>query len=235
MMKLSKIIVVILIVLISCSSISTFATEYTDKDTIKLVQQALNDLNYNCGNPDGIAGKKTTSAIQEYQSKHGLSVTGIVDDELLESLDLIHSNSSAKEETTFTDRIIDTPYRDYTTNPNSKIKNGNSGIYAYKNEGLYMDNYFIIDFDEGYVYWFSDRDGSTSCDRVQIQSGTLNDVVIITYHDGDDTWSYGLHFAWARQPTHLVMQDNDGFETDYYTTDLKKAWDILIGRRILDY
>ena len=59
---------------------------YTDKATVKAVQQALNDAGYNCGKPDGAAGKKTKAAITQYQTDKGLEVTGTVTDELLRSL-----------------------------------------------------------------------------------------------------------------------------------------------------
>ena len=64
---------------------------------------------------------------------------------------------------------------------------------------------------------------STTCERVKIESGTLNDVVIITYHDGGTTWSEGLHFRWKRQPDHLIREDNDHFEWDFYPTNLEDA------------
>ena len=123
----------------------------------------------------------------------------------------------------------------HSSNDSSIAKQGNSGIYAYYSDGYNYDNYFIIDFDEGYVYYFQEGVGSTFCDRIKIDSGTLNDVVIITYHDGTDEWSDGFHFKWVNQPDHLVMQDNDGFEYDYYTTDLKEALKLRDGKTITDY
>ena len=42
---------------------------YTDKETVKAVQQALNEAGYNCGTPDGIAGKKTFAAIIQYRTE----------------------------------------------------------------------------------------------------------------------------------------------------------------------
>lgn len=95
--------------------------------------------------------------------------------------------------------------------------------------------YWIIDFDEGYVYWFTDGNGDTTCDRLSIDSGTLNDVVVITYHDGDSSWSYGLHFKWQNQPDHLIVQDNDGFTYDYYSTNLSSALTLKAAKTIYDY
>lgn len=124
----------------------------------------------------------------------------------------------------------------YSTNDLETAKKGNSGVFSYKNRGGSYDIYYIIDFDEGYVYYFLDgNDDDASCDRVKIDSGDLNSVLIITYHDGSDTWSYGLHFKWKNQPDHLVLEDNDHFEYDFYTTNLNDALAIRNGRKIIDY
>ena len=122
----------------------------------------------------------------------------------------------------------------YSTNTKATVKNGNSGVYSYKKSGSY-DVYYIIDFDDGYVYWFTDGNGDTSCDRLRIESGNLNDVLIITYHDGGDTWSYGLHFKFKNQPDHMIMEDNNHFEYDFYTTDLDEALLLKKSKTIHDY
>ncbi len=123
----------------------------------------------------------------------------------------------------------------YSTNDLETAKKGNSGVFSYKNRGGSYDIYYIIDFDEGYVYYFLDGNDDASCDRVKIDSGDLNSVLSITYHDGSDTWSYGLHFKWKNQPDHLVLEDNDHFEYDFYTTNLNDALAIRNGRKIIDY
>ena len=61
---------------------------HKDKATVKAAQQALNEAGYDCGTPDGVAGKNTKSAISSYQTDKGLTVTGTVTDELLASLGL---------------------------------------------------------------------------------------------------------------------------------------------------
>lgn len=65
---------------------SANVVQYKDESTIKIVQQALNDAGYDCGTPDGLAGNKTSAAIRQYQTDKGLSVDGLVTDELLQSL-----------------------------------------------------------------------------------------------------------------------------------------------------
>lgn len=124
---------------------------------------------------------------------------------------------------------------EYSTNTEATVRNGNSGIYSYKNRGGSYEIFYIIDFDEGYVYYFCDGNGDDTCDRLKIDSGDLNDVVIITYHDGDDIWSEGLHFKRKNQPDHLVVQDNDGFEWDYYSTNLNDAMNKRDQKKIRDY
>ena len=57
------------------------------KETIKLVQEQLNSLGYDCGVADGISGQKTKDAIKSFQADHGLTVTGEIDGVLLEALE----------------------------------------------------------------------------------------------------------------------------------------------------
>lgn len=123
----------------------------------------------------------------------------------------------------------------YSTNDYETAKLGNSGVFSYVNRGPSYDIYWIIDFDEGYVYYFTDGNGDEGCDKVKMESGDLNDVLIVTYHDGGDTWSYGLHFHYKNQPTKLIMQDNDGFEYEYTTTNLAEALELRAGKTIHEY
>ncbi len=123
----------------------------------------------------------------------------------------------------------------YSSNDRETAKNGNSGRFAYKSRGLSYDIYYIIDFDEGYVYYFLDGNGDNTADRVAIESGTLNDVLIVTYNDGNTTWSNGFHFKWKNQPDHLILEDDDHFEWDFYATDLSDALNILATKTIYAY
>lgn len=123
----------------------------------------------------------------------------------------------------------------YSTNTIDTVDNGNSGVYSYRSKGDSYDIYWIIDFDEGYVYFFTDGNGDSYCDRLKIDSGDLNTYVKITYHDGRDMWSYKLHFKYVNHAEHLVMNDNDGFDYDYYTTDLSKALALRNSKTIVNY
>lgn len=73
--------------------------EYKDATTIKIVQQTLNEAGYNCGTPDGLAGSKTVEAITAYQTAKGITVNGLVTDELLQSLGVVEKvQETVKEE-----------------------------------------------------------------------------------------------------------------------------------------
>lgn len=149
---------------------------------------------------------------------------------ILESISVLPTISTTDDSASKSSKAVS-----YSTNTKDTVKNGNSGIYSYKSIGGAYDIYWIIDFDEGYVYYFTDGNGNEICDRVKIDSGDLNSGVIITYHDGNSTWQEALHFKWANQPDHLVAVDADYFDYDYYTTDLTDALAIRDSRRIVDY
>lgn len=123
----------------------------------------------------------------------------------------------------------------YSTNTYEAAKEGNSGVFSYRDRGNSYDIYWIIDFDEGYVYYFTDGNGDSTCDRLKIDSGTLNDKVIITYHDGGDEWSYSLHFKYVDHPETLIMVDQNGFDYKYSTTDLDDALSLRATKTIKDY
>ena len=60
--------------------------EITDKGTIKEIQELLNAKGYQCGTPDGIAGKNTCNAVIQYKEDNDMEATATIDQELLNSL-----------------------------------------------------------------------------------------------------------------------------------------------------
>jgi len=58
----------------------------TGDPTVKDVQETLRQLNFYNGEVDGLLGPNTRTAIEAYQSKMGMAVTGSVDDGLLDQL-----------------------------------------------------------------------------------------------------------------------------------------------------
>lgn len=114
-------------------------------------------------------------------------------------------------------------------------KEGDSGVFSYKNSGKEYDRYYIIDFDENYVYSFSYGNGDIYCDRVKIDYGNLNDYIVTTYHADGVAWSEGLHFKWKYQPDNLVLQDRFDFEIEFKATDLDDALKYMSEMEIIDY
>ena len=59
---------------------------YTDTEIIKTVQGVLNELGYDCGEPDGSAGPRTKAAILQYQKDNSLPENGMVSESLVNAL-----------------------------------------------------------------------------------------------------------------------------------------------------
>ena len=87
-MKLKHMLALVLAMMLAMTAALAEGTTYTDKETVKQVQQALNDAGYNCGTQDGAAGKNTKKAISDFQAASGLEATGEIDDALLVALGL---------------------------------------------------------------------------------------------------------------------------------------------------
>jgi len=103
------------------------STEYNDRATVQLVQQALNEAGYNCGTPDGVAGANTKSAITSYETENGLTVNGVITDQLLESLGIADQIAEqAKIEASKAEYSSDYTYDQLARNPdtykNTKVK-----------------------------------------------------------------------------------------------------------------
>lgn len=76
------------------SIVATVQAAY-NKETIKDVQEALNNEGYDCGTPDGVVGKNTKAAIKQYQKDNSLKVTGTVNNTLLKSLGVTVTKSAS--------------------------------------------------------------------------------------------------------------------------------------------
>lgn len=134
-----------------------------------------------------------------------------------------------KEEPTESNHVF------YSTNDYETAKKGNTGVFSYKNKSGSYDIYWIIDFSAGYVYFFTDGNGETSCDKVKIVNGDLNDRITVTWHDSGDQWSWYLHFKYKNHPETLVVNDHNGIATEFTTTDLDDALSVRKTKTIKEY
>jgi hypothetical protein len=62
---------------------------YTDSENIQKVQELLNAAGYDCGSADGVPGKKTNSALLQFEKDHGLPETTDITPELIEALERV--------------------------------------------------------------------------------------------------------------------------------------------------
>lgn len=68
--------------------VMSFTPELSSPDLILLVQQALNNAGFDCGEPDGEVGTMTRNAIDNYRSENGLKDSDKINDDLIISLGL---------------------------------------------------------------------------------------------------------------------------------------------------
>ncbi len=91
MKKWRALVPVIAAVSLICAGGAAFAEDYSSAETVKSVQEALNNLGYDCGTPDGVAGQKTSDAIAQFRAAKRLGSGGEIDADLLSSLGLLES------------------------------------------------------------------------------------------------------------------------------------------------
>ena len=60
-----------------------------EAELIKKVQQALNEKGYDCGEADGIMGQKSTQALMNFQTDCGLTVDGVIGQEVKTALGIL--------------------------------------------------------------------------------------------------------------------------------------------------
>ncbi len=119
----------------------------------------------------------------------------------------------------------------YSTNDHKTACEGKTGVFAYRSSGEY-DVYWIIDFDEGYVYTFTQGNSNDYCDKVKITSGTLNDKVTITWKEGKTKWY--LYFKYVSAPSILISRDHLGIMVEFSPTNLDKALQLRNTKTIVN-
>ena len=122
----------VFLLIISICAIGS-ASVYTDKDTVKLVQQALIDAGLYQGKANGKVSADFSQALKSYQQEHGIAASGLIYDEVLDLL-LIE-----KPHLTYTDAFtvtnVQNALKEAGYNPgkiNGKIKGSQKAIKAYQ-------------------------------------------------------------------------------------------------------
>lgn len=125
---------------------------YTDKATVKVVQESLNKAGHNCGTPDGIAGAKTEEAISAYQKEKGISVNGVITDELLETMGVAEEIAeAAAREAAKAEYSADYTYDQLARNPDAyegdKVKFSGKVLQAQTGDVNYVRLAINSDYD----------------------------------------------------------------------------------------
>ena len=76
--------------------------------------------------------------------------------------------------------------------------------------------------------------GDDSCWKSEITSGDLNNGLVVTLHDGSNTYQEVYHFKYANSPYKLILVDSDQFTIEYEPTSLEDALKIKNSRRMVD-
>lgn len=107
---------------------------------IEQVQSILRDLNFYAGSVDGIPGPNTRKAIETYQAKMGLTVTGTVDDVLLDQLGAVSTTAGITPTSAPRDELaerIDSKFPKPTAD--ERIIRIQAGLKAFGNEDIQID------------------------------------------------------------------------------------------------
>ncbi|MBQ8267189.1 MAG: PASTA domain-containing protein, partial [Clostridia bacterium] len=123
----------------------------------------------------------------------------------------------------------------YSTNDYETAKSGNTGVFSYKRSGNGYDVYWIIDFDEGYAYSFTEGNDNPVCDKYKISSGDLNDRIILNINDAGYEVTWYLHFKYKNFPETLILNDHLGLDPEFTTTSLDDALNIRDTKTIKTY
>lgn len=102
-------IAVAMVIFCLAMTISCLA-EY-DRSVIRQVQEMLNAAGYDCGTPDGIAGRRTAAGVTNYQKDHQLTADGQINDELLISLGIMENESKTEYDIGFFGAVNSNTYR----------------------------------------------------------------------------------------------------------------------------
>ena len=141
------------------------------------------------------------------------------------------NQTDESESTTETNEVI---YNYYTTNDNETAKKGDTGKFSYVKKGDEYNVYWIIDFDNGCVYNFSEGNGDESCEKIKIKSGNLNDGLELSYKNSSNAWAKYIHFKYKNQSHQLVIVDNDYFKYEFSTTSLKEVLKLIKNKTIYE-
>jgi peptidoglycan hydrolase-like protein with peptidoglycan-binding domain len=108
--------------------------------TVKSVQKILGELKFYGGDIDGVYGPNTRLAIEAYQTKMGLAITGAVDDTLLDQLgtgSVTQLPSSAPRQIRTEEIVVPATVR--PVERDERVASVQSGLREFGNESMQVD------------------------------------------------------------------------------------------------
>ena len=231
---MKKLISLIMAALLALSTLTaTFAATYTDKDTVKKVQQALNDAGYECGTPDGIAGKKTAAAITQYRTDKGLEVSDTIDDALLEAMGLAEVPAEAKVEPEQAE--ADSPSEEGTVPSQSTDITEDTTITP---ELLYAPQAFMTAWQN--LLYNTGLEVFAEIGAEAIAEKWANDYYDFEAEDFDlysvpTAWTAKLHFSFDVDAEKIGTEQPEGIMMMFTgrTENMLDAWDCLAAKAFL--
>lgn len=119
----------------------------------------------------------------------------------------------------------------YSTNKEDTINEGKTGVYAYKMDDMNV-TYYIIDLDEGYVYFFVDMKEDDTCYKLPIESGDLNQSLNTIYNDGSLEMMFTFRFKEKNKPESVLLRVDDAFDYELTPADLNEVLKIKETKNI---
>ncbi len=177
--------------------------------------------------------KKDTEVIVSYHMKEDDDPSNKEDNDYKNNSNEANENQISDNKQSKNESNVE-KYNYYTTNDNETAKKGNTGKYSYVKKGNSYDIYWVIDFDNGYVYNFSEGNGESYYEKIKIKSGNLNDGLELSYKDSNNAWARYIHFKYKNQPYKLVIIDNDYFDYEFSTTSLENVLKMMDTKTIYE-
>ncbi len=110
---------------------------------IEQVQTVLKDLGFYAGEVDGLAGPNTHKAIEAYQAKVGLAVTGLVDAELLDQLGAPSTTAGIVPVPVPRNAVVEVSGERFASagaqGPDQRIVKIQAGLKAFGNDNIEID------------------------------------------------------------------------------------------------
>ena len=122
---------------------------------------------------------------------------------------------------------------DFTNNDEEKALQGDSGLFAYSNietTGTYA--YIIIDFDNKYVFYFSDDEEDEYYEQFTIESGNLRDGVECSAYYPDATITWNVKFRGENNPNEIEIKTSTGKSAWVRRTNLNDALELLKTKKL---